>query len=758
VINRKKLVQDKKILRTIDKNIAQHGRYKWLGIVLIFLLVASAGKLYEQHAITTLAFGAVIMLLGAVEFFLVVRFESVYGAGPARWRRWFVMNHWLSGALWAAFSVHIVLFYPLGTNTFLVVVLAVGLCSLANVEWSPYYRANLFFQSVVFLPLIIAVLFTNTINAYAIGGMLLSVYALLLQQAKTLNERHWSTIYDRHDLEIKARDLNQAVNVATEASQVKAEFLTNITHEIRTPMNNVLGMLALLDDTELSPQQQKLQGVAVSSGEALLHLLEDVLDFSRIASGSVVLNKSVFNLRRCMDQVLEMLGPVAHGRGLDLSVIYERDIPLRLKGDKERLVQIVTNLVSKAIRLCKGTEIIVRVRLDRSDTLSGRLSISVMLGGAVLPSDIVESIFEAFCRSGGGDGQTEDTGLGLAISKGLAECMGGNIGFENSKEEGIYFWFTADVNVSTQQAQKDDGAKALRGKTALLVGFPRGVEESLRTELDSWGMTINAVASARSSENIIEILKRGEQEARPYHIVYINSPLRQNYNLELSEGIQASKDIVPPKQVIMTSLAQRGIDLKSTISDVPEIEWLTKPVVRSSINHVLAKLFDYEAKVPIKEVLKKSGGSYEEQDKHVLLVEDNKVNQMVARGMLTKLGYQVTTANNGQEALSILDQKPFDVILMDCLMPEMDGYEATEALRKRENETERTPIIAMTASVVEGEELRCLTSGMDDYLAKPVNIDELGSKLRKWLGEANENEDEEGEVNELPASVARKSA
>ena len=170
MINRKKLVQDKKILRTIDKNIAQHGRYKWLGIVLIFLLVASAGRLYEEHAITTLTFGAVLMLLGAVEFFLVVRFESVYGAGPARWRRWFVMNHWLSGALWAAFSVHIVLFYPLGTNTFLVVVLAVGLCSFANVEWSPSYRATLFFRSVDFFPMIMSCLLTKPNNSLSLNN------------------------------------------------------------------------------------------------------------------------------------------------------------------------------------------------------------------------------------------------------------------------------------------------------------------------------------------------------------------------------------------------------------------------------------------------------------------------------------------------------------------------------------------------------------------------------------------------------------
>jgi len=755
---KKNLSQDKKILRTIDRNIAQHGRYKWLGVVGIYALVVTAGNLYRDYSVIAIGFSGVLMLLGAVEFFLVIRFDSIYASGPARWRRWFVMNHWLSGGFWSAFSVLVVLMYPLGTNTFLVVVLAVGMCSLANVEWSPYYKANLVFQSVVFLPLIFAVFLANNINAYAIGGMLLAVYALMLRQANSLGDRHWESIYDRHNLEMKARDLNQAVHVATEASQVKAEFLTNITHEIRTPMNNVLGMLALLDDTELSPQQQKLQDVAVQSGEALLRLLEDVLDFSRIASGSVVLNRSVFNLRRSMDQVLELLGPVAHGKGIDLSVVYERDVPLRLKGDKERIAQIVVNLVSKAIRLSQGSEIVVRVGLDRNESMGGRLAISIVLDGNILSDEVVDSVFEAFCRSGGVQDGNEDTGLGLAISKGLVECMGGDIGFENSQEKGAYFWFTADVDVSTQQAQKDDGAKILRGKLALLVGFPRGVEESLRVEFDSWGIQSVAVGSARSSENIIEVLKRGELDDRQYDIVCINSPLRKSYDLEISEGILAGEGVKIPKQIIMTSLAQRGMSMKGHTLDVPEVEWLTKPVIRSGINHVLSKLFCFDIKLNEK-TLPKEGGSYEEQDKQVLLVEDNKVNQMVARGMLTKLGYQVTTANNGKEALSILESRSFDVILMDCLMPEMDGYEATIAQRQREVDFDRTPIIAMTASVVEGEERRCLTAGMDDYLAKPVNIDELGSKLRQWLGGAKENEADEGfDAHDLPNSGTRKSA
>jgi len=413
--------------------------------------------------------------------------------------------------------------------------------------------------------------------------------------------------------------------------------------------------------------------------------------------------------------------------------------------------------VSKSIKVCDGAEVIIRVRLDRAESMGGRLNISVAIDGEVLPSEVVDTVFEAFCRNGVSE-SGEDTGLGLAISKGLVECMGGNIGFENSEDKGTYFWFTADVNVSTQQAQKEDGAKAIRGKLALLVGLPRGVEESLRAELDGWGMVSTAVGSVRSSDNIIELLKRGGVEGRNYDVVYINCPLRQNYNLELSEGILANGDIKQPKQVIMTSLAQRGMDVQAKKLDVPGVEWLTKPVVRSSVNHVLAKLFDFDVKASAS-LAKKSKGPTDERDKWILLVEDNKVNQMVARGMLTKLGYQVTTANNGKEALSILEQRPFDLILMDCLMPEMDGYEATGALRERETNDQRLPIIAMTASVVEGEERRCLSAGMDDYLAKPVNVDELGSKLRQWLGGANKNGVEEGfEAEELASSGTRKSA
>ncbi|MCG8316513.1 MAG: response regulator, partial [Pseudomonadales bacterium] len=494
-------------------------------------------------------------------------------------------------------------------------------------------------------------------------------------------------------------------------------------------------------------QQKQLQNVAVHSGESLLGLINDVLDYSKIVSGAIYFNESVFSLRRCVNQCLELLGPVAHGQGVEVSVIYDRDTPVRIKSDEDRLAQIITNLVTSVIRHSDGSEVIVKFGLRKQGDDVGLLRLDVIDNGKSFSDTGKQSVFEAFSKSihSTNSLQQGGTGLGLAIVKGLVESRGGEVGFETYEKAGAHFWFTLGVGVSTQQAQIDYSVKPLVGKHALIYDNHIGMVEALVAELEE--LSIRGVPIT-GADNAINELHQGLIEEREYSLVIINCPIREHISFEMVERIQAEPKFKDIKIVMLASLAQRT-RYQLEADKFENLEWLTKPVTRVGLSNSFAKFYDTQNEDQptlashSQSVLHGSG----DETQTILLVEDNKVNQMVARGMLNKLGYTVSMANNGKEALSILEDKHFDLILMDCLMPEMDGYQATKEIRNRElNIDQHIPIIAMTASVIEGEQTRCLSAGMDDYLAKPVNIDDLGAKLRLWLEEKKLDQTSEGVV------------
>ena len=740
-----KLARDRKILRRIDINIAQHGRYVAIVYFVIFLAIAATGGFYADQTALCIGFGATLMFVAFVMLYYSMRFEHLHGSGPNKWRRQFVLFHWTSKFCWGVFAAFITYYYGLDTNTFLVVILTVCTGAISNVEWSPFHRANYIAQTILFLPLVASLMTLNDINGFVVGSIVLVVYALLIRQSNILSKRHWNSEKTSYELNIQTRDLAQAVKEAHSASQVKAEFLANVTHEIRTPMNNVLGMLALLDDTELSSQQKQLQNVAVHSGEALLSLIDDVLDYSRIVSGSICFNDAVFSLRRCMNQCLELLGPVAHSRGVEVSVIYERDIPIRIKSDEDRLAQIITNLVGNAIRTTDGSEVVLHVSLQKDANAEGSLRIDIIDNGHQQAEKQQEQLFEAFSTSVSLNQSVQEagTGLGLAIAKGLVESRQGEIGIEHNQNKGGHFWFRLPVGVSTQQAQIDYTIKSLVNGHALIVDAEDGMVTALTAELEE--LKINT-ASIKGIDNALEELKTAIEQDRAYSLVLINCPIREQLQFQLLERVAGSEGLKDIRVVLLASLAQRTRH-QHDVERFPNCEWLTKPVTRIGLANSLARLYDQPLKDPVDIVKHESHNICADETQSVLLVEDNKVNQMVARGMLNKLGYTVSVANNGKEAISFLEDRPYDLILMDCLMPEMDGYEATAAIREREGTGGgHIPIIAMTASVIEGEQSRCLAAGMDDYLAKPVNVDELAAKLRHWLEGKNIQDKEDGVV------------
>jgi len=728
-----KLHKDRKILRRIDHNLALQSRFFILSNILVFLFVTVIGDFFTSHKNLITWWAAALTVISILEIFLSIRFDTSYGSGPARWRSRFLSLQVGNSICMGFFCAMVIMLDQLSANGLLVALYMVGYSAIGNVEWSPYNRWNAVRLSCNLVPMVVAFSMLADINGLTIAVGLLIILVMLLRQSQMLCVRHWDNVRVHHELHNKARDLANAVSEANSASQFKTEFLSNITHEIRTPMNNVLGMLALLDDTDLSAQQRELQNLAVQSGEGLLSLIDDIVDFSRITSGQIQLNEAVFHVKRCIDQTLELLGPRAHEKGMELSCTYDVDIPVRVRGDQSRLAQLLNNLVYNAIKYSDGSDILVHVSMSKLDEQLAQLRISVKDNGRGIDPDLQNHLFDAFSRKlNSSDLVQGGTGLGLAISKGLAECMHGDIGFSSNPQQGTEFWFTVAMPLSTQQAQKLALNRELLNRRVLIVGAEGSVLDALVYQLGSWNMVVESVAA---SAQPLALIEEAELAGRAYDLVFINMPVVQAMDLSLVNAIQQSSQLHQlPAILVLSSLAQRADAMRANLDSKLKVEWLSKPITREKISRALIDSFGLDQ--PEDAVERLETGATDILGRRILLVEDNAVNQLVARGMLKKLGYVVTSVVNGKEALGLLEEKTFDLILMDCMMPVLDGYETTKAWREHESEVGggRIPIVAMTASVIEGEQQKCLASGMDDYLSKPVKIEDLDAKMRRWLG------------------------
>ena len=724
--------KDRKILKRIDHESMRASMVEVLGYIVVAAWVLVPGGFYEQAPVVAVLVGGFIVLTGLVRIALNLMFDSMYGGGPLRWRRLFFSLNYLQATGWSLFAVTLFLYEGLSVNTFAVWMLMGGVCSATIIHTEAYLYASRTLLSLFLLPSIAVLLVSlEPVNIFIAGGFLF-YYVFLIRHAAYL----FATFWDRQDVQRQLRkkiiDLENVQNKEDESVLVKQQFLQTITHEIRTPMNNILGMLSMLEDSDLTKIQREYQSVASSASESLLDLIDDILDFSNISSGTIYMENHFFNVRHIIRDCVEMLGPVAHEKGLELSYVCEPHIPLRVKGDSKRLKQILVNLVSNAIKYSDEGEVIIEVFMAFPQPGKGILRVHVRDEGPGLSLPDQEQVFDAFNRLQK-DGDVNGTGLGLAVCRGLVGNMGGDIGVFSKEGNGSTFWFTVPMKISTQQKESLHAHPCMEGKRVLLVGATKGISRFFRVELNEWGMDVEVV---EEDEKQIQTLCADDGENATYDLVVLNMRLGRTHCLRLSEKLAGYSNYHDTPQIILTSLAQRGmVETVAHGRKSQNVFFLTKPVFKKSLYESILAAWgvEQEKTASIAKFPEKQSG---DTGYSILLVEDNNVNQMVAKGMIKKLGHEVVVVSNGSEALGMLEERYFDLVLMDCIMPVMDGYAATNEIRSREKGDERhIPVIAMTANTFEGEEQRCLAAGMDDYLAKPVSASALDVKLRRWLGE-----------------------
>lgn len=561
-----------------------------------------------------------------------------------------------------------------------------------------------------------------------LGGALGAVVMHIDVTERVLAERRMAEYHA--EISLKNIELDKALAKASEATKLKSEFLANMSHEIRTPMNGIIGMTGLLLETPLNQEQRECADVIRGSGEALLCIINDILDFSKIEAGKLTLEPVEFDIEAAVHEVAELLARPAHQKGIELLVRFDKGCPRRIVADPGRVRQILLNLLGNAVKFTPSGSVLVEVAaVDTRRADHARLRLSVQDTGIGIAPEKLPLLFQKFSQA---DASTTrhfgGTGLGLAICKQLVDLMGGAIGVTSEIGKGSTFHFEIPVSVAESSPDEQQGLALPADFRVLVVDDDPVSRRVLSQLLGGLGVSCDTAESGMAA---LPLLRAAAQDGKPYNLGLLDM------RMPIMDGAQLARAIRKDERLHATRLAIVSAHVRPDDATLPVglvDAVMTKPVRSDVLLSVLKRMFQRElrktttTRVKPHDTIVPDGAP----GKRVLVAEDNAVNQKLATRMLEKLGCWVDVAANGKEALTLATAIHYDLVLMDCQMPEMDGYEATTEIR-RQMKDRHVPIVAMTANAMQGDREKCLDAGMDDYLSKPMKFEDLRLVVGRWL-------------------------
>lgn len=545
----------------------------------------------------------------------------------------------------------------------------------------------------------------------------------------------------REQIVQQSRDLIAAHTLAEAANQAKSDFLATMSHEIRTPMNSVIGMADLLSKTCLSEQQQFFASNILDSAGSLLEIIDDILDFSKIESGSIEIKPTPFDLRTVCDDVGELLAPKAADKQIEIMVDCPMDIPTHLVGDAGRIRQVLLNLVGNAVKSTDSGYVVIEVERIGVTEKDVYLKINVKDTGIGIPEESKGQLFQRFYQvDSAGSRKRRGTGLGLAISRNLVEIMGGAIGVESTLGSGSTFWFTLELPRVRQERPGALLPPELAGVRVLIVDDLKENRQVLHNYLAFWGLRCSESSSA---EEGLYMMQYALLDNDPFSIVLIDQNMQGVGGIELGKAIKKEASLCATRLILLS----QGIQFAEQQYSFPQMvfsAFLAKPIRMQRLMEAISIVMVNSGQSPFSgsksrieaaNCMKSESESESEKFKEirVLVAEDNPGSQVVASTMLEFIGCQSDVASNGRDAVTMVCQNNYDLVFMDCNLPDLNGFEATAEIRKCEGDRKHTIIIALTANAIKGYREKCLMAGMDDYLSKPIRSDELEQMLERWV-------------------------